>query len=185
MPRLVLGGDAGGRRWFLEGRAVHAGEGLELRLPGNDLGEFWTRVRFEMTFPPGPYPPDRVLRAPDDQVPVLYLYVGHAWERRFQVVEAEAVPATRADGRGRWAIYDRRRGRVALPSEHTLGDVEGETRRVYPELNADTYASRSDAERAAAQLQAEMEGVPSLVIPLVDVTQVELRWPVGAGSTRI
>lgn len=180
MPRLVLGDDASGRRRFLEGRAVHAGEGLELRLPGNDMGEVWTRVRFEMTFPPGPYPPDRVLRAPDDQVPVLYLYVGHAWERRFQVVEAEAVPATWADGRGRWAIYDRKRERVALPSEHTLGDVEGETRRVYPELDAGTFASRGDAERAAAELQAGMEGVPSLAIPLGDVTRVELRWPAGA-----
>lgn len=180
MSRLVLGEDAGGRRWFLEGRAVHAGEGLELRLPGNDLGEVRTRVRFEMTFPPGPYPPDRVLRAPDDQVPVLYLYVGHAWERRFQVVEAEAVPATRAEGRGRWAIYDRKRERVALPSERTPVDADGETRPVYPELDADTFASRADAERAAAELQAGMEGVSSLAIPLADVTRVELRWPAGA-----
>lgn len=144
MPHLVLGNDAGGRRWFLDDRPVHAGSGLELRLPGNDLGERWARVRFEMTFPPAAR--DQVLRAPDDQVPVLYLYLGHRWEQRFRAVEAESVAALRPEGRGRWTVYDRKLDRVALTTERVVED--GEARLVYPELDADTFSTRAAAERA-------------------------------------
>lgn len=40
---LVEGKDAGGRRYFLDGRAVHAGDALDLRLPGDR----WASVTFE------------------------------------------------------------------------------------------------------------------------------------------
>ena len=173
MPYLVLGSDAGGRRFFLEDRPVHAGSGLELRLPGNDLGERWARVRFEMTFPP--VAPDQVLRAPDDQVPVLYLQLGHRWEQRFYAVEAESVAALRPEGRGRWAVYDRKRDRVALTTERSVED--GEARLVYPEIEADTFGTRAAAQRAAEGLQGAMEGHPEVVLHLPHPERVELRWP--------
>lgn len=173
MPHLVLGNDAGGCRWFLDDRPVHAGSGLELRLPGNDLGERWARVRFEMTFPPAA--PDQVLRAPDDQVPVLYLYIGHRWEQRFHAVEAESVAALRPEGQGRWAVYDRKRDRVALTTERTA--VDGEAHLVYPDLDADTFSTRAAALRAAEGLQAAMEWHPEVVVHLPHPERVELRWP--------
>lgn len=172
MPQVVLGADAGGARWFLEGEPVHAGDGLDLRLPGDDRGERWTPVRFETRWRPASGG-----RGPDEPQAVLYLYVGHPWEHRFQVVDAEAVPATRAGNRGRWAIYDRRRERVALTSERAPVDEHGDARLVYPDLEADTYASRAAAERAAGALQAAMEWFPELEIPLADPSRVELRWP--------
>lgn len=172
MPHLVLGNDAGGRRWFLDDRPVHAGSGLELRLPGNDLGERWARVRFEMTFPPAAR--DQVLRAPDDQVPVLYLYLGHRWEQRFRAVEAESVAALRPEGRRRWAVYDRKRDRVALTTERVVED--GEARLVYPELDADTFSTPAAAVRAAEGLQAAMECHPEVVLNLPHPERAELRW---------
>lgn len=166
MSILVRGHDAGGLRWFLDGRPVHAGVGLDLRLPADALGERWTPVRFETTVRAGHEGP----------VPVLVLYLGHAWERRFTIVEAAAVPALRP-GVGRWAVYDRRRDRVVLCDERTAPDEEGGTHPVYPEIDADTYGSRAEAEAAAAGLQAEREGCPTGTIALDDVELVELRWP--------
>lgn len=61
--RLVLGSDAGGRRWFLDGQPVHAGTGLELCIEversyrdRDDVELFrygWLRVRLEFDFHEG------------------------------------------------------------------------------------------------------------------------------------
>lgn len=105
MIRLVRGIDSGGLRFYLDGRPVHAGTGLEVRLPGDralaaellrlaadavnghgagvlraaarDIGERWARVRFEVEGA--------------DERPVLHLATGGPWEEW-------SPPAGRAEG---------------------------------------------------------------------------------------
>jgi hypothetical protein len=167
MSILVRGHDAGGLRWFLDERPVNAGVGLELRLPADVLGERWTPVRFETTARGGR----------GELTPVLVLHLGHAWEHRFTVVEAAAVPALLPDGRGRWAVYDRKRDCVVRCDERAAPEEDGTTPPVYPEIDVDIYRTRSEAEIAAARLQAEREGCPTLELVIEDVRKVELRWP--------
>lgn len=126
-----------------------------------------------MTFPPAV--PDQVFCAHSDQVPVLYLYLGHRWEQRFHPVEADSVADLMPEGRGRWAVYDRKRDRVALTTERIVKD--GETRLVYPEFEADTFSTRAAALRAAECLQAAMEWHPEVMINLPHPERAELRWP--------
>jgi hypothetical protein len=100
MSHLIRGVDTGGVRYFLDGRPVHAGAGLELRLPEAALGPVWAAVRFE-TMP---------VAGTSDLLPVLYLSLGHAWERRFRAVEAAAIAAERQRApAGAWIVYDERR----------------------------------------------------------------------------
>lgn len=61
--RLVKGADDGGERWHLDGRPIHCGDGLELRLP---RGRGSVRVRFELEFS----------RDAPNGAPVLYLATG-------------------------------------------------------------------------------------------------------------
>jgi hypothetical protein len=60
---LQEGYDAGGPRHFLDGRAVHAGSGLELLF----TGDRWLRVRYEWSFIPG-------------RPPTAHFVLGGPWE---------------------------------------------------------------------------------------------------------
>lgn len=62
--QLRLGQDDGGRRYFLDGRPIHAGSGLELLLPSGQ----WVAGRFEWSYREG-------------KRPVLCLYLGGEWEQ--------------------------------------------------------------------------------------------------------
>ena len=79
--KLVLADDRGGQRHFLEDRAVHAGDGVELQLPDG-----WLPGRYEWSFDDQPpelvvavagtkenaivrLPPSATLRWPKDLAP--------------------------------------------------------------------------------------------------------------------
>lgn len=192
MGRLEQGIDAGGRRFYLDGRPVHCGDALELRLPG----EVWVAVRFETTFP-------SELRdaGPDAMVPVLHLYLGHQWESRFVAVPTRVPDPDRlcacptALGHfthrstepcatcGRpyghpeeeHAVYDRKHARVVSPDER---DEDGSL--VYADAGASRWSSRRRAVQAALSLNRTYAACPGVEVPFH--TQAELRWPEQARS---
>lgn len=171
MSQPQKGHDAGGVRYFLDGKPIHAGVGLELRLPPNAHGETtWAAVRWEMTWLDG-----------STDVPTLHLYIGTAWDRRFTVTPTAAVAASRdAHGRGAWIVYDTRRERPATLTERSAPDADyPKGRAVYGDYlgDVDAWSSREAAERACASLQATMEGSPTVVIKLAPDARVDLRWP--------
>ena len=175
MPTLVRGTDAGGTRYFLAGRPIHAGDALDLRLPGNHLGPVWAPVRFEVE-----------LHASGQLQPVLYLYLGHQWEQRFRAVEAAAVAAARSElPTGAWVVYDERRQRRVTLTERSEPDEDFPSGRpVYANAmlgERDWWPAREGAEREARSLQETIQGFPTLPAPLRDVVALaELRWPGGA-----
>lgn len=176
MSRLMRGADAGGVRYFLDGRPVHAGTGLELRLPEATLGPVWATVRFE-TMP---------VTNSSDLLPVLYLYLGHTWEHRFRAVEAAAIASERQRApAGAWVVYDERQACAVRLDTRTLPDEDfPEGRLVYGDHldDRDVWTSRADAERAAAALRDVMEGFPTVPIPVLSdahMDVLDLRWPSG------
>lgn len=184
MGSLIAGRDEGGVRWFLDDRPVHCGTVLELRLPERGGEPVWTSVRFEMEFPAGGS--TRPLRAPDDQIPVLYLHLGHRWERRFRAVPAASVAAVRPDHPpGTWIVFDERRGRaVTLSAREAPDEDHPEGRLVYSAAlgDVDGWRSQGEAERVARELAAYLDGYPTVSIPLPDPSRAELRWPGGSAS---
>jgi hypothetical protein len=125
MGHLIKGRDAGGLRYFLDDKPVHAGTGLELRLPGDpggaiavrqlaaryvtdgphrhlleqaaaDIGERWVHVRFESS----------------RGEPLLYLPLGGPWETwrppaGQHVGDEVQVACETCDGSGRRQVGDR------------------------------------------------------------------------------
>lgn len=57
---VIEGKDAGGRRHYLQGKAIHCGTIIELLMPGGN----WQRVRFELS----------------RGTPVFYMTCGGEWE---------------------------------------------------------------------------------------------------------
>lgn len=171
MPSLVRGSDTGGTRYFLAGRPIHAGDGLELRLPGNHLGPVWVSVRVEVEHLDGKVQP------------VLYLYLGHAWERRFRAFEAAAIATARTElPAGAWVVYDERRQRRVALQEHAEPEEDFPSGRpVYAAAmlsDQDWWPFREGAEREARSLQETLQGFPAIPVPLREAVElVELRWP--------
>lgn len=163
MSTLTKGQDSGGVRYFLEGRPVHAGDPLELRMPMQAGKEVWVRVRFEQRWTPA-----------NEPWPGVVLYLGDRWETRFTATEATAIAATRHLGVGVWVVYDHKRNRPVTRSE-SLPDG----RKVYVDhLDTDQndhWSSRADAERNASEIHRSMQGFQSVWVG-IEAQGAELRW---------
>jgi hypothetical protein len=134
--------------WRLDGREIHCGDPVELRL----RADVWVVVTFEL----------------EGDTPVFYLVLGHAWERRYEATDARAIAATHHLG-ARWVVYDRKRER---PVFRDARDVDGEL--LYPDLDVDRWDTRTGAEVAAARLNLATP-CPRARLTLDD--GAELRWP--------
>jgi len=187
MGRLEQGIDDGGRRFYLDGRPIHCGDGLELRLPGN----VWVNVRFETAFPAGLHD-----AGPEAMDPVLHLYLGHGWEDRFVAVPSRVPDPERLCAcptalghfthRGtepcatcgrpyglpdeEHVVYDRKRERIVSADQR---DDDGSL--IYPDVDASSWQSSWRAVQTAQSLNRTYAACPGVGIPLSE--HAELRWP--------
>lgn len=132
---LVEGKDAGGRRFFLNGFAVHAGDALDLLLPGNR----WASVTFEY----------------NDELVILRMRLGYT--PRFRVAAAP-------DGMW-WVWDEKFDRRVTLLERGEPSADYPEGRRFYPlgefeqSWDKDAWSVHANAKRIAGRLN-EWYGVP-------------------------
>ena len=153
--RLIEGEDAGGQRYYLDGRPVRCGDVLELRLPG----ECWIYVVFQL----------------ERRQPVLILYVGNRYEHRFLVRQAGELEE-RADLPAEdFIIFDKRESAVIRLSDRWPEALTETDEPLWPELERDHWPERRDAELSARLLNDTYAGCEPVTIREVD--RCELRWP--------
>jgi hypothetical protein len=189
MGKLVRGEDAGGTRYFLDGKPVHNGAVIQLRM----LGGAWMFVSLESVWREI-VPGDRKTVFKGGYVGVLHFGVGHEWEQRFEVRASRLDIPDGCDckypGRdyendenrcrqcGRlirqhFVIYDRRRQTVVTMTERRQRD--GDDYPVYQDLERDRFTGEWAARSMADSLQRCMEGGPGAEMEIPP--EGEFRWP--------